>query len=257
MSILMDPDAFPQAIQAVYDLICLRPCGDDELTQWLAPQAQVAVPDKLTAEGSSVLRAALNKAQDFGLIRREGDAWQATMRLHSSAEYHRQVRQGAVMSQPKFVDAARWLLSQDAFEVPAERTWEDHQQAQTDLTTFISNDTQFVNFRRWVVYLGLGREQAGYLMPDPTAALLEEWPALCPEQEMTAAAFYARVQEVLPMFPDPQHDRLPSSASFALVVLERRKQLQFEHHADTEKLSLTVPGLPRLFSHVRSGQVSA
>ncbi|MDL2343416.1 hypothetical protein QOL99_04535 [Deinococcus sp. MIMF12] len=257
MSILVNPDAFPQAIRAVYDLAKLLPGTPEEFSRLLVPHSHLPEDDRYR-DGRDILKSALSEAKALGLIEdRDGTVTAAQTFPNDGAYLHALCR--AVLSQEeRFCQAAQWFLEQDAYRAPEANSFDDYQTRGLGIIEFIPNGTQFSNFQRWMRYLGLARDIGGAWMPDPTRALNNGWAAVTTTGEFAVADVYARWREALPALPPVTDTVMPGSVSSALKALTRAKRCVLLSHADAEKWTLTLPhGATMNVSHIKVTKVKA
>jgi len=263
MSILINPDAFPQAIRAVYDLAKFMPGTAEEFSRLLVPHGHFSEggpvsEDGRYRDGRDILKSAIGQAKTFGLIHDVGEILSAVTQFADDRTYLNALSQSILRQEDRFRAAAQWFLLQDAYKAPSEKTFDDYQKNSQAITQFVSNGTQFSNFQRWMRYLGFARDVGGAFMPDPTRAIQNAWPELAEIGEYSMGDFYARLREVLPSFPEIENSRIPGSISFALKSMASKKRCTLESYADSDKWTLTLPhgGLDNI-SHIRVLKVNA
>lgn len=251
MSILVNPDAFPQAIRAVYDLAKLMPGKTEDFSRLLVPHAQFP-ENPIYRDGSEILKTAVNEAKTLGLISEIDGTLSAVRSFPDDRAYLALLCQSVLREEDKFCLAAQCFLLQDAYIAPKEKTFDDYQKNSHELAQFIPNNVQFSNFQRWMRYLGLARELGGELMPDPTRAIRNVWSEVTVSGESPIAEVYGRIRGVLPALPEINNAVVPSSVSYALKSLERSGQCVLQSQSDAEKWTLTLPhGNSVNISHVK------
>ncbi len=257
MSILVNPDAFPQAIRAVYDLAKVFPGTAEDFSRLLVPHSYLPDDDRYR-DGRDILKSALNEAKALGLIQDRDGTISAAQAFADDRAYLHGLCRAVLAQEEKFCAAAQWFLLQDAYRAPAVKTFDEYQKQALGITAFIPNATQFSNFERWMRYLGLARDMAGAFMPDPTRALSYGLTAATDVGEFPVADVYARLRDALPALPAVTNAVIPSSVSYALKGLMRAKRCVLLSHADAEKWTLTLPhGATMNISHIKVTKVKA
>lgn len=245
MAIIQDTELLPQAVQATSAFLAQTPVPQKQLERLFTPQTSGLGSSDQMSGGAAVLEAALKAAGAYQLLSQTGDV------LRSNGHLRRDLRAAVFRVDLNFTLAARWFLLRDAF-VAGERQWDDLQR--TELRTWVNNQTQWINFSRWMRYLGLARSVAGVLMPDPTSAVEAELATLVgPGQELTAEEFQRKLHAQLPVLDLAAEGQFSSAVSFALEAARRAGHLTLENLADTRKFTLTLPGRDVLVTHVRGG----
>ncbi len=187
--------------------------------------------------------------------------------------------------------ALAWVLAQDVFQPLC--SWKDssdHSVARLQQRQLgneqrgwvFSNDTRWMTFSRWAVYLGfawrLGVPKAGQLpaqvllVPDPTEAVRDILPRLVPSigAKVPLPEFLARLAKELPVLDGgphrdavldrvdrayitlPRDGELSAVLSHALLRLQDEEFLTLLNESDTDKRLFQIEsGEPRPFSHIR------
>ena len=262
MPIVSQAEALPQAVQAVLELVQAGTFSRPDVLALMAPHARVKTANGIFSGGTEVTEAALATTRSLGLVVEARGVLRVVglPAYPNGRAYRNAIRTGVFATERQFAGAIHWFYRQDAYRVPPERKFGDYQH-HDEFQAIVSNETQFDNFRRWALYLGLIQQQwvssGRVLLPDPTQALEDVWPEVAAGlgRHVSAPKLVEAILDALPVIDSSQARQLGGALSFALIGLERMSQLVFKNESDAECVTLTLPASVRDISSVELTEV--
>lgn len=263
-------------------------------------------PQSIGVTEADALLAAMRVGKDMGLLRRfgadhapdEGADWalEESARSQSREWYEDPTRFRALVRRALLAKAVddiaqketpsdvavglAWLMAQDPVRPLPQAYGESDPSPERMLADqnlkdeYLKNEEQWRGFHRWAVALGCAEySRAGrkaLILPDPTAAVMEELPAI-PKEGMSARDFREAVIKALPIlgggpiaafvreaqgdYGDPHRDvPIGSAFSFALHRLKARGVLRLhDEHDASHRVDGVLHGHSWVFNRVTRG----
>lgn len=263
MSLLNEPDALPSGFRIVCRFLNWNrePIDEDDLIDAMSPAPLREGQDtsSLRTQASNLLR----EIENLGLITREGGRVALIEDVpgldsdsqEDQARFRRFVRRRVLCSEDEITKLLAWLFMQDLFAVPG-FDLDTAQRLNPERTGSAGglNDVKWKNLERWAVWMGLAWTFRNRLIPDPSAAIIEEFPYICENVEGTDLSVERFLELVAEPFPvldrgnvfrtvraeygdahDPE--TLSPALSFAFENLENARLIRAEHRSDSAAIA--------------------